>query len=184
MIFYTSDLHLGHANVIRFDERPFANIDEMDECIISRWNERVNDEDTVYIIGDVCYRNRLDASWYLRELKGHKILVLGNHDNPILLNKKALACLDQVDKMMQVIDGNKQISLCHYPIAEWNAYFHDSWHIYGHIHNRKEETFEIMRKKEHALNAGCMINNYVPVTFDELVANNKIFKDNVELGRE
>lgn len=52
MNFYTSDLHLGHANVIKFDNRPFANIDEMDQRIITRWNERVSDDDTVYILGD------------------------------------------------------------------------------------------------------------------------------------
>ena len=75
MIFYTSDLHFGHANVIGFDNRPFANIDEMDQYIISQWNERVSSDDTVYILGDVCYRNSKDASWYLRRLKGHKILV-------------------------------------------------------------------------------------------------------------
>lgn len=184
MIFYTSDLHFGHANVIGFDNRPFANIDEMDQYIISQWNERVSSDDTVYILGDVCYRNSKDASWYLRRLKGHKILVVGNHDNVLLKNKSAIACLDQIDKMLQVIDEKRQITLCHYPIAEWNAYFHEAWHIYGHIHNKKEETFEIMRKKDRALNAGCMINNYVPVTFDELVANNKAFKENAELGRE
>lgn len=53
MNFYTSDLHLGHANVIKFDNRPFANVDEMDQCIIIRWNERVSDDDTVFILGDV-----------------------------------------------------------------------------------------------------------------------------------
>ncbi len=137
MNFYTSDLHLGHANVINFDNRPFANVDEMDQCIITRWNERVSDDDTVYILGDVCHRNSKDSSWYLKQLRGHKILILGNHDNPILKNNSALACLDQVEKMMQVIDEKRQITLCHYPILEWNAYFYGSWHIYGHIHNWK-----------------------------------------------
>ena len=85
---------------------------------------------------------------------------------------------------MQVVDEKRQITLCHYPIVEWNAYFYGSWHIYGHIHNKKEDTFKVMSQKEHALNAGCMINNYVPVTFDELVENNMLFKANDNLGRD
>jgi len=81
----------------------------MDQYIISRWNERVSNDDTVYIIGDVCYRNSKDASWYLRRLKGHKILVAGNHDNNLLKNNSAVACLDQIDNMLQVIDEKRQI---------------------------------------------------------------------------
>lgn len=114
MIFYTSDLHFGHDNVIRFDKRPFADVEEMDQYIITRWNERVSEDDTVYILGDICHRNSRDSSWYLKQLKGHKILILGNHDNPILKNKSARICLDKVDKMMQVVDENRQITLCHY----------------------------------------------------------------------
>jgi calcineurin-like phosphoesterase family protein len=117
-------------------------------------------------------------------LKGHKFLVLGNHDLPILDNPKALHYLEGVDKMMQVTDGEHQISLCHFPIVEWNAYFHGSYHIYGHIHNRKDEAYEVMKKKDHALNAGCMINNYTPASFKELVRNNEIFKNSEDMSKE
>ena len=78
--------------------------------------------------------------------------------------------------MMHITDGDREICLCHFPLAEWNGYFKGSWHIYGHIHNRREETFQFMRTKERALNAGCMINGFVPVTFEELVRNNQFFR--------
>ena len=84
MILYTSDLHFGHSNVIRFDHRPFADRDEMDHVLIELWNGRVQPDDTVYIVGDLCHRSGHSADWYLRQLKGHKFLVLGNHDLPIL----------------------------------------------------------------------------------------------------
>ena len=58
MFFYTSDLHLGHANVIRFDKRPFADVEEINQYIINRWNDRVSEDDTVYIVGDICHRKR------------------------------------------------------------------------------------------------------------------------------
>lgn len=108
MNFYTSDLHLGHANVIKFDNRPFANVDEMDQCIITRWNERVSDEDTVYILGDVCHRNSKDSSWYLKQLRGHKILILGNHDNPILKNNNTAKQLK--DKVKNLSGGKSDVA--------------------------------------------------------------------------
>ena len=72
MILYTSDLHFGHSNVIRFDHRPFADRDEMDHVLIELWNGRVQPDDTVYIVGDFCYRSDHAPEWYLRQLKGHK----------------------------------------------------------------------------------------------------------------
>ncbi len=184
MIYYTSDLHFGHENVIKFDNRPFTDADEMDRMMIELWNGRVRQEDMVYIMGDLCYRSSHPTEWYLARLKGHKFLVLGNHDLPIQENPEALKLLDGVDKMMDVKDGDRRVCLCHYPMVEWNAYFRGSWHIYGHIHNRKDEAFEIMKKKDHALNAGCMINNYMPSTFEEVVRNNEIFRQSGEKGRE
>ena len=59
--------------------------------------------------------------------------------------------------------------MCHYPIAEWDGFFRGTFHIYGHIHNNINDAFHIMSKYEHALNAGCMLNGYMPVTLDELI---------------
>ena len=159
MIFYIADLHFGHANVIKFDNRPFTDADEMDRVMIELWNSRVQPDDTVYIVGDLCYRSARPAEWYLKQLKGNKILILGNHDDPIPQSPEAFKYLEGVEQMLQIQDGDKRIQLCHYPLVEWRSYFKGSWHIYGHIHNRKDEAFEVMKKKDHALNAGCMINN-------------------------
>ena len=176
MILYTSDLHFGHANAIKFDHRPFGDKDEMDRVLIELWNGRVQPDDTVYIVGDICYKSEHTPDWYLSRLKGHKILILGNHDWKIQDDPKTLRYLDGLEKMLRIKDGDKDIVLCHYPLAEWEGYYHGIWHIYGHIHNTKSETYEIMKNKERALNAGCMINNYTPVSFNELVRNNEIFK--------
>ena len=176
VILYTSDLHFGHTNVIRFDGRPFADRDEMDRVLIESWNARVQPDDTVYIVGDLCFRNSRQPEWYLQQLKGHKILILGNHDWPILDNPKAKEYLDGIEKMLMIQDGGEKIVLCHYPIAEWRGFFRGTWHVYGHIHNRKNESYQYMRTKERALNAGCMINYYMPVSFKELVRNNEAFR--------
>ena len=181
MIYYISDLHFGHANVIKFDGRPFQSVEEMDKTLIDYWNARVTDNDDIYIIGDLCYRSSKYPDWYLRQLKGKKHLVLGNHDGTISKNVNYRKFFVEVDNMLYIKDkfGDTEVGihLCHYPLVEWNSYFRGSWHIYGHIHNSKNEAYEIMRYKDKALNAGCMINNYMPVLFTELVSNNMIYRN-------
>ncbi len=80
MIYYTADLHLGHENAIKFDQRPFACVEEMDEALIRNWNARVTDRDRIYIAGDLIFRSKRAPEWYLERLRGIKYLVIGNHE--------------------------------------------------------------------------------------------------------
>ncbi len=175
MILYTSDLHFGHENVIRFDKRPFRTVSEMDHILIQLWNSRVQKDDIVYILGDFAYRNERPPAWYLRQLPGKKHLLIGNHDHALLKDSSAVSYFESIEKMSRITDGNHHLCLCHFPICEWNGYRKGHLHIYGHIHNRKEDTFQIMRSRTNAFNAGCMINHYMPVPLDELMKNNLDF---------
>ena len=94
--------------------------------LIENWNNRVQPDDTVYILGDFCYKSDRAAKWYLQQLKGHKILIIGNHDWPTLQDPEAMKYFEDSRPMMHVTDGNKQICLCHFPIAEWNGFSHGS----------------------------------------------------------
>ena len=176
MILYTADLHFGHSNVIRFDHRPFLDIDEMDQMLIKLWNYRVQPEDEVYILGDLCYRNTQPEEWYLRKLKGHKHLIIGNHDGKLCKNEKAMSYFESVSQIGDINANGNRVIMCHYPMANWNGMHRGSWHIYGHIHNQKNEAFEFMKTQERALNAGCMINHFAPVSLNELIRNNSDFK--------
>ena len=169
MVYYTADLHFGHKSVIEFDKRPFINVEQMDKEIIRLWNSRVTDKDTVYIVGDFAYKNEQPEEWYLKQLKGYKHLIIGNHDTKLLKNNKALAYFESVDKMMHVNDNGVHICLCHYPLAEWNGFYKGHSHIYGHIHNNvTDDTYKFMQTRANAYNAGCMLYGYIPVTFKEL----------------
>lgn len=85
MNYYTSDLHLGHINIL--SSRPqFSCLEEMEQTIISNWNSKVSATDTVYIIGDLSYRAEKHISYYLKRLNGVKHLVIGNHDYRWLKN--------------------------------------------------------------------------------------------------
>lgn len=175
MNLYISDLHFGHKNCIRHDQRPFEDVYEMDYRMIMAWNEKVQEDDHVYIVGDMFFRNDEEEQWYLRQLKGHKHLIIGNHDYRLLKNKVAMSHFESVDQLLSIKDEDKEIILCHYPMASWNKAHHGTWHVYGHIHNNKGEVYEYMKLKPRALNAGCMINNYAPASLRELVDNNNLF---------
>lgn len=176
MKYYIGDLHFGHANVIGFDNRPFSDVDEMDRVLIENWNSRITKNDQVYILGDVAFHNEKPYSWYLSQLKGQKHLIVGNHDGKLLKDSEALGYFVSVDHYLELADEGKRIILCHYPIAEWNGFYRESYHIYGHIHNNTTGVYQYMKQFDRALNAGCMINGYMPVTFVELIKNNEIFK--------
>ena len=79
-VFFTSDLHLGHANVIRYDNRPFSSVEEMNEELIKRWNAKVGKGDVVYVLGDFIWHTDKKPEDILWALNGMKILIRGNHD--------------------------------------------------------------------------------------------------------
>ena len=83
LIFYISDLHFGHKNIIAFDNRPFKTVEEMDEVLISNWNQTVSSGDHVYILGDLCWGKAKDWPAVLERLSGNKHLIRGNHDIPL-----------------------------------------------------------------------------------------------------
>lgn len=173
MNYYIADMHLGHGNIIPFDGRPFRSVNEMDRVLIDNWNRKVDEDDDVYILGDFSYRSETEPDWYLEQLKGKKHLIQGNHDGQLVNSASARQYLVSVDKMLHIKDGREHIVLCHFPIAEWNGFLHGSWHIFGHIHGNVSKTSKFMKERRKALNAGCMLNGYEPVTFDELVRINR-----------
>lgn len=177
MNFYISDLHFGHSAVLNFEPRPFLDVDEMDRVLIWLWNSRVTKRDQVYILGDFAFRNEKPCSWYLKQLAGQKHLIVGNHDSKMLKDEEAMGYFVSVDRYREITDEQKHIILSHFPIAEWNGFYREAYHIYGHIHNRTDGTYQYMKQFDRALNAGACINNFTPSSFNELVRNNKIFKE-------
>lgn len=180
MIYYTADLHFGHKNVLKMDGRPFQSIEEHDEYLIRSWNARVRPQDEVYILGDFCLYSKKSPLDYLTRLSGKKHLIVGNHDYPLIKNPEAMEQFETVEKIECIQDGDRRVVLCHYPLAEWNQYYRGSWHIYGHIHKSRKRAFEYLCQEERALNAGVMINQYQPVTLQELIANNRVFQNSDE----
>ena len=97
-IFFTSDLHFGHKNILAYDNRPFNTIEEHDEALIKNWNGKVGDEDHVYILGDFSFYNANKSCEILDQLKGHKHLIIGNHDKKNCKSEKFRSYFDSIDE--------------------------------------------------------------------------------------
>lgn len=177
MIYFIADPHFGHENILKLTRRPFPDIETMNEAIIENWNDRVRGNDTVYILGDLFYRCA-DPEPILRRLKGKKHLIVGNHDSSWMGREALLSYFVGVDELLVTTDGQRQLTLCHYPLLSWK-HRHSSYMIHGHIHaNTHDDFFPLIAARERMLNAGVDINGFRPVTFEELVENNARFKEN------
>ena len=176
-MYFIGDMHFGHENIIKLNNRPFDTIEEMDEILIQNWNETVKESDTVYILGDVWYRGKRDASDYIKRLKGVKHLIKGNHDVKPLKNINFSKHFESIQDIANIVVGNQRVILCHYPILEWNGYYRGSIHIHGHIHNNRKGVFNYLMTEPRALNAGVDIIDYRPVTLKELEVLNEKWKE-------
>jgi len=145
-IWFTSDLHFGHKNIIRFSNRPFKDENHMTEELIKAWNEVVDEDDDVYCMGDISLTNAENTQNILYRLNGNIHLIKGNHE------KSALSKSYNRDRFVWVKDyfelkidnptkdGNKHqmIVMCHYAFRVWNKSHHGSWMLYGHSHDSME----------------------------------------------
>lgn len=176
MIYFTSDLHLGHQNIIHLCNRPFLSVEEMDATLIHNWNKKVHRNDIVYILGDLMFRNEKAPEEYLQQLNGKKHLLLGNHDNRWIKDCNLSLFFESVERLGFTTDGKRKLTLCHYPLMSW-PHIQTSFMIFGHIHNNTDADYwPFISHSPRMLNAGVDINNYEPVTFEEMEANNKRFK--------
>lgn len=173
MKFYISDLHFGHENIIRLCNRPFSSVEEMDKAMIDNWNAVVKPNDEVYILGDFCFKGVNSAESYVKKLNGKKYLICGNHDK---MNSELRKCFEWVRDYAEVHDEGKKIVLSHYPMVEWNGFFHGSLHFYGHIHNSTDTTaYKVMKEIQNAFNVGADILGFTPRTLGAVIDCNVRF---------
>lgn len=170
MNFFTADLHFGHANIIKYCKRPFADVAAMDRALIANWNSRVRADDDVWILGDFTMQAAQGANNYLRQLKGRKHLILGNHDN-FAHKPKGSELLEEVCsyKELKLQTCPYTAILCHYPILFWNGSHNGtSIMLYGHIHNSFAPN-AVTALLYNALNVGVDCCGYIPLSEKEVL---------------
>ncbi len=160
-VFVSSDLHFGHANIIRYCGRPFKSASQMNTELVRRWNSRVSREDTVYFLGDFAMGPSVDADFIvamLQSLNGKLFIVMGNHDQPNKKHKQLglrhtilsyeLGHINMLNDIYELTYEGTSFVMCHYPMNDWNGKFHGTVHLHGHRHNCPSDS----RARESAKN--------------------------------
>lgn len=130
-IFFVSDTHFGHKNIIKYSNRPFADSREMDEVLIDNWNKLINPNDLVFHLGDFALTSRGRGEYLLKVLNGEKHLVIGNHDEK---GSKKYRGWSEVYYYRQLHINTEKIIICHYPVESWNGKHRGYLHFHGHCH--------------------------------------------------
>jgi calcineurin-like phosphoesterase family protein len=156
--FFSSDLHLGHKNIIRYCRRPFTNAGEMDRVLISNWNYTVGETDPVFFLGDLRYGSDAPpVSDYLPHLNGRITFIRGNHDQDIP---------DAIPGMKIRFEGEEFLFI-HDPAdapPEFNG-----WVIHGHFHNNDLRRFPFIDFQNRRVNASIELTAYRPVSLPALL---------------
>lgn len=168
MIWFTSDLHFNHTNIIKYEPESrgqFHSLEEMNEKLISNWNERVDDNDTVYILGDVFMGSGDTIQDIMPRLKGKKILIRGNHDT----NKRVELMKPYLEGVYDTFNlkyNGKFYVLCHYPMREWFNKEHHSVHLYGHVHSNEHRNGCLAQPNSYHI--GVDTNGLRPISIEEI----------------
>lgn len=166
-IFYIADTHFYHEKIIDMCNRPFDNVEEMNRKLIENWNKKVDNGDTVYILGDLVFKGgKEETIKILKQLNGTKVLLKGNHDRYVG-QRDFDECFKFIREIHQVNDNKRQVIVSHYPIVDYAGMYYGAFMVYGHIHNKYVP-------HKNMFCASVENINYEPVTLDELI---EIYKD-------
>jgi calcineurin-like phosphoesterase family protein len=161
--YFASDLHIGHANIIKYDKQNYRDYFERDEDIIKNWNAVVRPKDYVFHLGDFGFGASIEyIESVLHRLNGHLFFIKGNHDGKeqIELFKKYgeyLGKLEEITVMKQMI------TLCHYRMDSWRNSHRGSWHLHGHHHCCHPDS-----KTKMIIDVGVMGHTMKPLSFSKI----------------
>lgn len=166
-IWFTSDTHFGHKNIIKLCNRPYEDAAQMDEDMIAKWNSVIKPNDIVWHLGDLSMHR---STWQpdakiVERLHGRKNIIVGNHDNEGFLRK----C-----NFERVIEGIHNVTfdhndaqvffvLAHYPLREWVGFYRGAYHLYGHVHNG-------LPNFGRSMDVGVDTNGFMPYSLEDVLS--------------
>lgn len=140
-VWFTSDLHFWHKNICKYCNRPYKSVEEMNEQIIKNWNSVIKEDDIVFLLGDIGFCGIEKLRLLMSQLNGKIYLIQGNHDSDKVVDKLyEESLIEDYFKLLEVtIVGdkeypNQQLTLCHFPMIDWNNKEKGAWMIHGHQH--------------------------------------------------
>jgi calcineurin-like phosphoesterase family protein len=174
-IFFTSDLHFGHKNIIEFCKRPFSSVEEMDETLIANWNSKIGVNDIVFDLGDFAFAPNWRWIELIGRLNGKHHLILGNHDVSRFPGDKVMSLFDSISYQMLIKIDDRYIYLNHYPFLCYAGTYGDNntYQLFGHVHTNPR--INTGRDKDRLVNlfpfqydVGVDNNNYAPISWEEV----------------
>ena len=168
--YFTSDTHFNHAKILSICRPMFSSIEEMNEVLISRWNERVKRGDTIYHLGDFSWK---DGEPIIRRLNGQKFLIRGSHDSE---GERLKKYWNQITPMKEIKVDNQIVVLSHCAMRVWEKSHYGSWHLYGHSHGH-------LPPWGKSFDVGVDAHDFCPWSWGEVVKKMDSLTDNINDAR-
>lgn len=183
LVFFTSDLHFHHENMIKICKRPYEDVEEMNQGLVDLYNEVVPKDGICFILGDVSWKRPNWTQHLVDQMNGKKYLITGNHDK-----NGTEAMFSGYWDMLQLLIMNEKgvyddVHLCHFPLEEWNGYFRGAYHLHGHLHSPESK----ICTADLRLDVGVDGHNYKPwpwLEIKEFLNNNRKEKRNGTISTE
>lgn len=169
-VFFTSDTHFHHANILNFCHRPWGDIRVHDSALIQNWNRKVPKDGVVFLLGDFIMTSSIEwTKQLINQLNGTIYLVMGNHDYQNRLSRQVIRDLFE-NRVYDIIEitfhDYYRFIMCHYPMLYWRR---GSYHLHGHVHSGPTSTAkEVVSGHHMRYDVGVDNNNYEPISFEEL----------------
>lgn len=163
--FATSDPHIGHKNIIKFCGRPFSDIAEMEETIVTNYNNVVGKKDITFLVGDIIWSNSgREFNKFMNRLNGYKIIVPGNHDKPSCFKSLPGDCVVSQDIVFLYINNFPKYVLSHFPLVTYSGIERGCINLHGHIHSGPLSTsgFDTSFKSPNHIDIGVDNQNFTP----------------------
>ncbi len=170
-VFFTSDTHFNHANIIGFCKRPFKSVEAMNEALIANWNRVVGPDDVVFHLGDFCLGGAAEWTKVLDRLNGKIYLIMGNHDMKNL-RQGFMDRFEMITMQMHIEIGKQKIYLNHYPFLCYGGAYRDVWQLFGHVHTSAYNTgidaprLDILFPMQY--DVGVDNNDFTPVSYEQV----------------
>lgn len=174
-IFFTSDTHFFHDNIIKYSKRPFNNAIEMNEYIISQWNNVVPEDGIVYHLGDFGFGSTSNLIKLRKRLNGKIYLITGNHDRKQLKDKVFASCFESILMQQYIYIEGQAMYLNHMPFLCYDGVYRQrkTWQLFGHVHTSPYDTdgldfprLEILFPTQY--DVGVDNNKFAPISFYEV----------------
>ena len=168
-IFFTSDTHFHHKNIIRYCKRPYSTVEEMDEALINNWNKVVPKDGIVFLLGDFCFGGSDKIKKLTKKLNGKIRLVKGNHDH---ISKGMERMFEYVTDELIIEVEKHRVYLNHYPFLTFAGSNSYAIQLFGHVHsgpyNNGSDKWRLKYLLPGQYDVGVDNNNFTPVSWKDI----------------